>query len=278
MAKSDQQTNGNGSYKKNGDENGNLLNEMDESLDQVQNQLTDLQSQLQPPSEKLVKLVGKQKELCRNLNESIRKTKRIAYLGLILSISATIAALAIGYFSFILQSDIRQLHRNFTIVGSELIALRQFDKSETVVTLKKSITENREAILTINSRLETIQNGVTAAGNKIAVLDRQFRKLPETVFHPDTMEISRENRGSSRHIPKTWSVNFASFKNKGYALQKAEAFSKQGFPVETLEIQIRGETWYRLYVGGFSSKEEAVTYAARVEQVLNLGSVWLGRN
>ncbi|MEW5908402.1 MAG: SPOR domain-containing protein [Thermodesulfobacteriota bacterium] len=278
MPESDKKSNGNGSGKQNGDFNGNLLNEMDEGLDQVQIQLSELQSQIQSPSEKLVKLVGRQKELCKNLNVSINKTRRIAYSAMGLALAAAMAAIAAGVFSFLLQSDIHRLDRNFSLMGSELVALKQNNKTEMIESLNKSVDENRQSISMILSRLEDFRKELRVSGSRISAVDKELKTISEIASGAKKKGSDQPAPKTPRLITKTWSVNFASFKNYGYARRMAVLFSKQGFPVEIMEIRIGEETWYRLYVPGFNSKEEAVTYALRVEQVLNLGSVWLGRN
>ncbi|OGP57539.1 MAG: hypothetical protein A2V65_04355 [Deltaproteobacteria bacterium RBG_13_49_15] len=266
MTGSDKRKNGNGFGKIEDELNGGLLNEVDESLDQVQHQLSDLQSQLQSPSEKLAKLVAKQKELCRNLNEDINKTRRIAYSALGLAVLALIVTGVIGAISLKLQSDVKKLHHTISVLGNEMITLKQDQEPSALTQAVEPANGSGEQIAAMKARLDELQHQQEEILKRFMTLEAPVKSKSTKISKP------------AADMPKVWSVNFASFRKEGYAKRKAAEFSLNGFPVQIKRVQVKDEIWHRLYATGFNTKEEASTYAERADRALNLGSVWVSVN
>ncbi len=129
---------------------------------------------------------------------------------------------------------------------------------------------------------------VTNETNQVAALEARIKelekKLAKATAPPVKKAVSKPSapvrRSSSRVTAKSasWSVNLISFKQDWYANRKAAEFSKQGVPTKVIPVQVKGQTWYRLSVSGFKSRDEASAYAARVKRTHNLDSVWIGKD
>lgn len=77
---------------------------------------------------------------------------------------------------------------------------------------------------------------------------------------------------------ENWAVNLIAYKQDSLAQHKAEEFAAKGIAAKVSQVQAKGEVWYRLSVGGFTSHPEAAAYAARAKKALNLDSVWINKN
>ncbi len=123
---------------------------------------------------------------------------------------------------------------------------------------------------------------------QVAALEARIKelekKLAKATAPPVKKAASKKSAPVKRSPPKpkapsaSWSVNLISFKQDWYANRKAAEFSKQGVPAKVIPVQVKGQTWYRLSVSGFKSRNEASAYAARVKRTHNLDSVWIGKD
>lgn len=124
--------------------------------------------------------------------------------------------------------------------------------------------------------------------NQVAALEAKIKelekKLAKATAPPVKKTVSKPSAPVRRSPPRaaapsaSWSVNLISFKQDWYANRKAAEFSRQGVPAKVIPVQVKGETWYRLSVSGFKSRDEASAYAARVKRTHNLDSVWIGKD
>ncbi|WP_341325540.1 SPOR domain-containing protein [Methylotuvimicrobium sp. KM2] len=129
---------------------------------------------------------------------------------------------------------------------------------------------------------------VTNETGQVAALEARIKeletKLAKATAPPVKKAASKSSAPIKRSPPKSkapsagWSVNLISFKQDWYANRKAAEFSKQGVPAKVIPVQVKGQTWYRLSVSGFKSRDEASAYAARVKKTHNLDSVWIARD
>lgn len=116
-----------------------------------------------------------------------------------------------------------------------------------------------------------------------AKIEKLEKKLAAATAPPVKNAVSKPPAPVRRSAPRarvpaaSWSVNLISFKQDWYANRKAAEFSRQGVPAKVTAVQVKGETWYRLSVPGFNSRDEASAYAARVKKTHNLDSVWISR-
>jgi cell division protein FtsN len=90
------------------------------------------------------------------------------------------------------------------------------------------------------------------------------------------VKVVKKKRVKKKAVAKSrWVVNLVAFRQKWYAANKLQEFKKKGVPADLIAVKVKGETWYRLRVKGFKSKEKATTYSVGVKKKLNLGSVWV---
>ncbi len=54
-----------------------------------------------------------------------------------------------------------------------------------------------------------------------------------------------------------YAVHIASFKDINRAGMEAEFFENEGYPAKVIEVEVKGEKWFRVLVGRYSSAEEA---------------------
>jgi cell division protein FtsN len=59
------------------------------------------------------------------------------------------------------------------------------------------------------------------------------------------------------HVGPRYAVHVASFKDIGRAGSEVEYLEKQGYEVRVIEVEIRGEAWFRVLVGDYGTTEEA---------------------
>ena len=62
-----------------------------------------------------------------------------------------------------------------------------------------------------------------------------------------------------------WVVRLASVQRLDWAKLQAENLYLEGYPVELAEAEVNGSLWYRLFISGFASREEAEGFASIVD-------------
>lgn len=78
-------------------------------------------------------------------------------------------------------------------------------------------------------------------------------------------------------IAGQWIVSLFSFKEEVVAQQQAMKLFDQGIQVAISTVQVSGVVWYRLYVGGFISKDDAEAYAEQTRTMLGLKLAWVAQ-
>lgn len=105
---------------------------------------------------------------------------------------------------------------------------------------------------------------------KIAAAKPVYAEKP--VSKPDTRKVIKQKTYG------TWGVNLIAFKQEWFARSKAAEFARLGVFAEVIPVHEKNVTMYRLRVGGFNSKAEAVSNTAKIKKMLNLDSVWVSNN
>ena len=75
-----------------------------------------------------------------------------------------------------------------------------------------------------------------------------------------------------------WGVNLIAFNQEWFAKSQAAEFARKGIFAEVVPVRDHNKTMYRLRVGGFKSKAEAVSNTARIKKALNLDNVWVSNH
>lgn len=79
----------------------------------------------------------------------------------------------------------------------------------------------------------------------------------EVTEQPAEAEQVPEETGTPAPEGSYYSIHIASFRDMTRAGSETDYLEKSDFEVKVIETQVRGETWYRVYVGEFKTKEEA---------------------
>ena len=96
--------------------------------------------------------------------------------------------------------------------------------------------------------------------------------ITKSVIKHDSRQIIKQE------IHGKWGVNLIAFKQEWFAKSKAAEFARLGVFTEVIPVREKNSTLYRLRVGGFKSKAEAISNTAKLKKTLNLGSVWVSNN
>jgi len=95
---------------------------------------------------------------------------------------------------------------------------------------------------------------------------------PAAVLKEETVEPSKQSSAGK------WGINLVAFKQEWFARSKAAEFARLGVFAEVIPVYEKNTAMYRLRVGGFKSKAEAMSNTNRIKKTLNLGSVWVSDN
>ncbi|MGR9085779.1 MAG: SPOR domain-containing protein [Gammaproteobacteria bacterium] len=86
------------------------------------------------------------------------------------------------------------------------------------------------------------------------------------------------NHSATATSSPQWFVNLFSFRRRSDAVGQAAELIRKGIRSEIIEVEINGDTWYRLRVSGFIGKEQAAEYAEKIKKSLQLNSIWIAQN
>ncbi|MDO9424063.1 MAG: SPOR domain-containing protein [Methylobacter sp.] len=115
------------------------------------------------------------------------------------------------------------------------------------------------------------------------VVPAKVKAKPETVTAKPAYATKSVIKQDARRVIKQeaygkWGVNLIAFKQEWFAKSKAAEFARLGVIAEVVPVREKNVTMYRLRVGGFKSKAEAVSNTAKFKKALNLDSVWVSDN
>jgi cell division septation protein DedD len=74
-----------------------------------------------------------------------------------------------------------------------------------------------------------------------------------------------------------WVVNLASYPSEQDAANILKKLQKHGIFPQKRRVEVKGQTWYRLYVDGFANQAAAQRYVKTVQQIPELHQAWAGR-
>ena len=96
----------------------------------------------------------------------------------------------------------------------------------------------------------------------------------QTKSTQSTADVNLQRQESSR-APETWAINLASLKRKVDAENFAAKANHKGVAAEINKVMVRGTTYWRVQLPGFSSADEARTKVTEVQEKLGLKDVWI---
>jgi len=89
-----------------------------------------------------------------------------------------------------------------------------------------------------------------------------------------TADVNLQRQESIR-VPEIWVINLASLKRKVDAETFAAKVNSEGVAAEINKVMVRGTTYWRVQLPGFSSADEARTKVTEVQEKLGLKDVWI---
>lgn len=244
-------------------------------------------------SEELQNLADENKKQQRRLAQLEQQKPTVAYAALTVSIIALLVGGSLGFLGFRADSKTASMNDYILTLEEQLDAwIAKGNDSNELQSITARLNQMDMEVANFSAKLEVMKReseSVSDQGEGENVAD-QMKKLSDQVMQTaevvealqlkvDKIETSKKSVAKKPKIVKeSWVVNLVSFKQEWYAKRKASEYQKQGVPVEMKGVQIKGENWYRLRVGGFKSKYEAAAYAAKVKKSLNLTSVWVTKD
>ena len=141
------------------------------------------------------------------------------------------------------------------VLGAD-IQIQRLEKR--IASLEQQSNRQREAL---NQRIEHLQQQISSLKGQ---LSKQAATNKRPASHARTPAVrpkpahSQAATSPMTSTPAGWVVNLASVDSQ-YAADKAlKRYNKQGIPAEISPTVLKGKTWYRLRIGGFASKQEAI--------------------
>ena len=127
--------------------------------------------------------------------------------------------------------------------------------------LDQDIEDLQSALVEVHAHLEAVQNQLAA-----------YSKRPDTA--------GRRLATGPGAVPKKgdWVVNLISFQTQAKADKWRARLRAEGIPATVQTVVRKGQTWYRLLVGGFADFAQAQAYVEEIRSKPDLSSPWIGRN
>jgi cell division septation protein DedD len=101
----------------------------------------------------------------------------------------------------------------------------------------------------------------------------------ETLPEPPRSKATKAPTGEAQTPPvkRGWVVNLLSLPNRSKAESALERLKGIDLPVSIVPADVKGNTWYRLQVGGFATQAKAQAFAKSVRAKSGLSATWVGR-
>jgi cell division septation protein DedD len=96
----------------------------------------------------------------------------------------------------------------------------------------------------------------------------------ETKSIQSTVDVKIQRQEADRDSG-TWAINLASSQQKVYAELFVAKVNSKGVAAEINKVTVRGKTYWRVQVPGFSSPDEARTKVSEVQNKLGIKDVWI---
>jgi hypothetical protein len=241
-------------------------------------------------------LDSEQKKIKRKIKAVEEKKPVFAYAALAIAIIALLIGSGLGMVGFGADSKVSELSESVVNIEDELEVFAEKFNPEKMNALTNRLDSINSEVATNSAQIAAIKKAVGEEaflnqpetenlGKQLAQLGEQNMQMGAALealqLQVEKMENKRQAAKVTRKKPvikEKWAVNLISFKQEWYAKRKAAEFDKKGIPVIVMKVVIKGDTWYRLRVKGFKSKNEAAAYAAKVKKSLNLTSVWVTKD
>ncbi|MBN2072040.1 MAG: SPOR domain-containing protein [Candidatus Krumholzibacteriota bacterium] len=99
--------------------------------------------------------------------------------------------------------------------------------------------------------------GMSTEGSGLQTADVPDDQKPETRVDDSPDEKATPGEVTIAPEGTYYSVHIASFLDIGRAGTESDYFEKKNYDVRIMEVELKGRTWFRVYIGEFRTKEEA---------------------
>lgn len=101
--------------------------------------------------------------------------------------------------------------------------------------------------------------------------------VPEEQLAKWAQETELQTGGGVISVDGRWTVNLMSLAVDQATVSIRERLDQAGYATEKQEVQVNGQTWYRVRVSGFSSRQDAQSFARAIDGQYGISQPWIAR-
>jgi len=252
-------------------------------------QITELADQARPDSsvsEDIQTLKAEQYQLKKTLKNNTHELPVVPFIALGIAIMAFLAGSGLGFISYNAQTEVTALTERVTRLTEEVELLLAQNSRQQLKQIQQELNLLSDQDSSFNEQLNRLNIVLKETAKKAMVDDLVLKNnhsqqaIELLLTKVESLANRKITAVRTKRIPKAvskiqWVVNLVAFKQEWYAQRKAAEFDKKGIPAKVIQVEVNGQTWFRLTVKGFKSKSEAAAYAVKVKKILNLSSTWI---
>jgi hypothetical protein len=252
-------------------------------------QITELADQARPDSsvsEDIQTLKAEQYQLKKTLKNNTHELPLVPFIALGIAIMAFLAGSGLGFISYNAQTEVTALTERVTRLTEEVELLLAQNSRQQLKHIQQKLNLLSDQDSIFNEQLNRLNIVLKETAKKAMVDDLVLKNnhsqqaIELLLTKVESLANRKITAVRTKRIPKAvskmqWVVNLVAFKQEWYAQRKAAEFDKKGIPAKVIQVEVNGQTWFRLTVKGFKSKSEAAAYAVKVKKILNLSSTWI---
>ncbi len=252
-------------------------------------QITELADHARPDSsvsEDIQTLKAEQYQLKKTLKNNTHELPVVPFIALGIAIMAFLAGSGLGFISYNAQTEVTALTERVTRLTEEVELLLAQNSRQQLKQIQQELNLLSDQDSSFNEQLNRLNIVLKETAKKAMVDDLVLKNnhsqqaIELLLTKVESLANRKITAVRTKRIPKAvskmqWMVNLVAFKQEWYAQRKAAEFDKKGIPAEVIQVEVNGQTWFRLTVKGFKSKSEAAAYAVKVKKILNLSSTWI---
>ena len=253
-------------------------------------------------SEKLIELTKEQKALALSLEYDAKTTRYFSHVALGVGALSLVVAVVMAVSNSKLHTEITELNQSMLTMKAsssdmnaklhlvefkkmqkklaQLAAVNpQGDISSTThkqpvpLVVHPQITENKVAPINEKIVAKLAVNPQKPIEAKPAPVVKKVEIKKELVKSKKVTVIDKKVLASTPTSSKAWTVNLMTFQRSWDAKKNAARMKKQGIPVHVVSTKVRGKPNYHLRVSGFNNKNDAKSFANKLNSQLKLSKV-----
>jgi cell division septation protein DedD len=130
-------------------------------------------------------------------------------------------------------------------------------------------------VLKLETTIEKLQTAPPPVVAKVAPV-KKVVKAKKVAKQPKASSVKKKPAVKITTKAK-WKVNVASFNKSSSADKVLKNLRGRGIDVKKSRVNIKGKTWYRLFVDGFTTKTQADKYVAKLKKLPGLTDPWVSK-